>query len=494
MGSVAGRYGSGVPEGEELSGVDAWEAVTISTRAVMTDHDTVAVLAHHVRRLDAGACAALVADLWRARGYETSREGRDVVATGRDGTLRIRVGSWVETADPPDVLVSRRGGRDVREAAAAGVRVVDAEGLAGMLRYAVDREAARELCERHLGAPPGDLRPPTRERLRARLATLRAATAAVDAGDSTLAPASFLGAVLVLLVVGAVAGVALTGNPGSPGTDSDGAVDALSVPESTPVGGVVASSTPGPTTDATDGPTPNASVVPGLTDEGIVDLSALAAAHARSLLGRSYTLWMDTYRPPPDDREGSPVQFDTDVAVAGDRFLIEENVGDDETRRHLRTVYHDDGDWYIANETAGGTVYTRVTPRGGMAPLPALNPDNVALGLVATYLSTPETAVEGRISGNARDGTGSPTLYRLVGRGTPPTMDANEVRNYTAVALVDRDGLVRDLTVRYTVIDGEETYRVREEWTYGYIGETTVDPPAWYVERFADEANGSGTT
>jgi hypothetical protein len=128
-----------------------------------------------------------------------------------------------------------------------------------------------------------------------------------------------------------------------------------------------------------------------------------------------------------------------------------------------------------------------------MAPLPALNPDNVALGLVARYLSTPETAVEGRISGNARDGTGSPTLYRLVGRGTPPTMDANEVRNYTAVALVDRDGLVRDLTVRYTVIDGEETYRVRQEWTYGYLGETTVDPPAWYVERFGGDDD-PGTT
>jgi hypothetical protein len=459
----------------------------------MTDHDTVAVLAHHVRRLDAGACAALVADLWSARGYETRREGRDVVATGRGETLRIRVGSVVEGADPPDVLVSRRTGQNAREAAAAGVRVVDAEGLAGVLRYAVSPETARTLCERHLGGSPEDLRPPTRERLHARLAALRAATAAVDAGDSPVAPASFLGAVLVLLVVGAVAGVALTATPGAPGASDDGAVDALSVPESTPVGGVVVTSTPTPTAGAADGPAPNASVVPGLTDEGIADLSALAAAHARSLLGRSYTLWMDTYRPPPDDRDAAPVQFDTDVAVSGDRFLVEENVGDDEDRRRLRTVYHDGEAWHVANETAAGTVYTRVAPRGGMAPLPALNPDNVALGLVARYLSTPETAVEGRISGNARDGTGSPTLYRLVGRGTPPTMDANEVRNYTAVALVDRDGLVRDLTVRYTVIDGEETYRVRQEWTYGYLGETTVDPPAWYVERFGGDDD-PGTT
>jgi hypothetical protein len=64
------------------------------------------------------------------------------------------------------------------------------------------------------------------------------------------------------------------------------------------------------------------------------------------------------------------------------------------------------------------------------------------------------------------------------------------VRNYTAVALVDRDGVVRDLTVTYTVVEGEGRYRVRKEWTYGYLGETTVAPPDWYRERFeADRVN-----
>ncbi|PSQ10822.1 hypothetical protein BRC93_08195 [Halobacteriales archaeon QS_5_70_15] len=63
------------------------------------------------------------------------------------------------------------------------------------------------------------------------------------------------------------------------------------------------------------------------------------------------------------------------------------------------------------------------------------------------------------------------------------------MRNYTAVALVDRDGLVRELTVTYTRLTDDGSYRVRKEWTYGYLGETTVEPPGWYVERFV--ANGT---
>lgn len=450
--------------------------------AAMTDHDSVAVLAHHVRRLDGDACASLVADLWAARGFATEREGRDVLATRGGTTRRIRVGPGGGSTDPPDVVVSLRGGPDTRAATAAGVRVLDPDDLAGMLRYAVDRSTAAALCERHLGAPPDDLRPPLRERLRARIAALGESAGTLDTGESPVASAPFVGGVLVLLVVGAAVGVALAGTTGTPSADTDGDVEPLAIPESTPVGdSVVATPTPEGTDRGAGATAPNASVVPGLTDDGIADLSALAAAHARSLLGRSYTLWMDTYRPPPEDRDAPPVQFDTDVAVSGDRFLVEENVGDDEDRRRLRTVYHDGEDWYVANRTPEGRTYERITP-GGPTPPPSPNPDNIALELVADYLSTPATDVEGRVGGAS--GVGEPTRYRVVGRGTPPTLDGDTVRNYTAVALVDRDGVVRDLTVRYTRVTAGGTYRVRKEWTYGYLGETTVEPPAGYVERF----------
>ena len=448
----------------------------------MTDRDT-AVLAHHLRRLDTERCAELVADLWAARGFETGRDGEEVVATGRDGgrRIRIRVGRGAGSEDPPDVVVALRGDRDAPDATAGG-RLVDAEGLAGMLRYAVDRETAAALCERHLGAPPDELRPPARERLGDRLDALRAATR-VDPGDSPVAPAAFLAAALalVLLAAGAVAGVALTGSSGGPSADAGEAVEPLAVPESTPVdGAVVGTRTPTRTEGADAEPVRSAAAVPGLTEDGIADLSALAAAHARTLLGGSYTLWIDTYRPPGGDPDGPRTQFDTDVAVSGERFLIEENAGDDGDRRRLRTLYHDGADWYVANETADGRVYERITLREPTPP-PSPNPDNIALGLVADYLSTPETAVEGRVGS---DGSGT-TRYRLVGRGTPPTMDADEVRNYTFVALVDRDGLVRDLTVTYTRTADGGSYRVRKEWTYGRLGETSVETPAWYVERFA---------
>lgn len=461
----------------------------------MTGHDTLAVLAHHLRGLDTDARAALVADLWAARGFETSREGREVVATGRGGTVRIRVDTVGASADPPDVLVASGNGRGVREVVPASVRVVDAEGLAGMLRYAVDRSTAAALCERHLGAPPDGLHPPVRERLRTRLGGLRAATDRLEVTESPVASASFLAAGLVLLAVSAVAGVALTGVPGSPSTSpdtGDGAVGPLSVPESTPIDDVVVTPTPTANAEGTGEAVPNASVVPGLSEDGIVDLSALAAAHARTLLGGSYTLWIDTYRPPEGDPDGDRVQFDTDVAVAGDRFLVEENVGDGESRERLRTVYDDGEDWYVANETANGTTYARArTP--GQTPPSAPNPDNVALRLVADYLSTPETTVEGHGGNDVGAGGDGPT-YRLVGRGTPPTMDGDGIWNYTAVALVDRDGLVRDLTVTYTVISPEGSYRVRKEWTYGYLGETTVAAPAWYVERFGANATATPGT
>jgi hypothetical protein len=189
---------------------------------------------------------------------------------------------------------------------------------------------------------------------------------------------------------------------------------------------------------------------------------------------------MDTYRPPEDDPDEGRVQVDTDVAVAGDRFLVHRNVGDGGDRVRVRVAYHDGEDWYVAEETTGGRTYGRLRPDDPVKPP---DPSLVALSLVADHLSTPETSVEGPVEGQA--GVDGPTLYRLVGRGTPPTMAGEGVRNYTAVAFVDRDGLVRDLTVTYTV-DGEDgPDRIRKEWTYGYLGATTVEPPAWYDKRFA---------
>jgi hypothetical protein len=121
----------------------------------MTDPDTEAVLADHVRRLDAEARAALVADLWAARGFETTREGSDVVATAREPSLRIRVGAGNRgggSADRPDVVVST-GSRTARAGTNSGVRVLDAENVATMLRYAVDRRppgrSASDTSARH---------------------------------------------------------------------------------------------------------------------------------------------------------------------------------------------------------------------------------------------------------------------------------------------------------------------------------------------------------
>lgn len=383
----------------------------------MTDHDTVATLARHLRRLDADARAALVADLWAARGFETSREGSDVVATDRGTSLRIRVGSdggSGGSVDRQDLAVSTRSGRAAR-GAAADVRVVGTRELAEMLRYAVYRSTARALCERHLGAPPGELRAPVAERIRVRFRGLRGD---VRRTEPPVAPTSFLAAVLALLV-GVVAGVTLTGGPGlapspSPSAAAGDDAEALSIPESTPVGD---SAVVTPTSESTTEAPPNASAVPGLSDDRVTDLSALATAHARGLLGRSYTLWMDTYRPPRGDPGGPRTQYDTDVAVADDRFLLEESVGDGADRERRRAVYDDDHAWFVANWTGENATYTRVQEHEQL-PVPPPDFDDIALTLVTDYLSTPETTVEGRVTNGSGGATG-PTRYGSWDAGPP---------------------------------------------------------------------------
>jgi len=77
----------------------------------MRGFDT-AVLEYHLRHLDEEDLAALVADLYAARGYGTTREGGLVRATTGGETLRVWVPQAAGTAqpDPPvDAVVTLDG-------------------------------------------------------------------------------------------------------------------------------------------------------------------------------------------------------------------------------------------------------------------------------------------------------------------------------------------------------------------------------------------------
>lgn len=123
------------------------------------------VIEEHVRRLDRSARQALVADLWRARGFAVTREGACLVARS-DGTCqRLYVGAVAGAPETADVVVDA----DSVLSHATTTSVIDAADLAERLVYAVDPARRRRLCDRHLGAPPTELEPPLRQRLRRRL-------------------------------------------------------------------------------------------------------------------------------------------------------------------------------------------------------------------------------------------------------------------------------------------------------------------------------------
>lgn len=430
-----------------------------------------ALVAYHLRRLDAEGLAALVADLWEARGYETTREGRDVLAGSGEESVRIRVAPGGVSPDVPvDVVVAPGGSGD------DGVRTIDADGLAERLGYAVDRETAREICDRHLGAAPSALPPPLSVRLRERASTLGSATPAV-LGVSVIAVALVLG----------VAGVAVTGGPdeGSASESGPGMVG-----ETTPLPDGHAAEIKGIETDSGNaesgasldrsagGPLP-----PGVTGSGIEDVDALAAAHERAVANRSHTVWIDWYRPRNLRPNGTRIQRDIDIASEGDQYLIEtENEAGGE-RTRSGAIYHDGSGLYAAvwNETAReyGRVF-RITPRQNSVP----TPESVRTRLVTRYLSTPRTNVTGVVE---QDGQ---ALYRVTGTGQPNTTSAVTIRAYSVEALVDSQGFVRDVTVRATVehpdTSPERTFRVEREITYDRVGTTTVEPPAWYLNHTRD--------
>lgn len=420
----------------------------------MDPTDTTA-LEHHLRRLDGDTLAALVADLWAARGYETDREGGTVVArTGRGETVRISVPRAGGDAQSADVVVAFG-------ATAGDAHPVDAAALAELLRYGVDRAVARDLCERHLGAPPSDLPAPPLVRARRRVAgPLGAAT-----------PALLVGAAAVAVVLGAFLWF--------------GAVPFASAFDAAPGDGGETVVTPGPETSAESAaeradrgvstaefPSSPDTPPPGVTESRVVNLTALAAAHERAMANRSYTIWLDRYSERVNAND-TRTQHDIDMSVEGERFLITNARVESGDRRRLGAVYRDGTVTYGAvwNRSTGtyGQVL-RIDPRHDLAP----TPDTVRRTAVLRFLSTTETNVTRQ---TPRDGT---TLYRVVGTGQPNATAFDRVWNYTAVALVDSRGYVRDLTVQFTARSSSRIYRMRHEITYSRVGTTTVETPAWY--------------
>ena len=419
---------------------------------------------HHLARLGPRDCRAFVADLWAARGFETHLDGDVVVATRRGDPVVLfpAVGGRLRAPSPPsrpvDVVVAPRGGTAAAALAEThDARVLTAADLREMLRYAVAPADAEALCEGHLGGSPVTLRPPLRARVRAHASRVEA----FDPPASLAAVATLL--VLVALTTGSAvvlddsAGGGLGGASGATDGTADTTTDvttAARADDATPSDG-------GDEVSTLSGP-------PGVDGEGVTNLTALAAAHDRALGNRSYTLWLDTYRPFNGDPDAPRVQRDTDIAVDGEEYSVSESLERGDDRRPVRAVYYDGTDWYVADETGGDSV-------DGTAVAASVPPDPQSLRktLVTRYLATPVTDVTDRTR------VGNTVRYRLEGEGRPPRFDRDRVYNYSFVATVGDDGFVYRATVEFSVVTVEGSYRLRFEWTYGRVGSTIVAPPVW---------------
>lgn len=401
-------------------------------------------LERHLRRLDAGTCAALVADLWAARGFETRREGPLVTATRRGTTTTFHAVTGVRAGSAPDaavdVVVAPDGGRAGRRVAAAtGADLFGAADLSRALRYAVDPATADAICERHLGAPPADLRPPLPTR----------AWRGLGAVSGGAAPAVL--AAILLVFAGVAFAAPFVGTAGDAPSPPAGATEAVGA-----ASGV----------DASGGNASGPAAVPGLGARRIADVDALAAAHDRGLERQSYTLRYDYHGPRGWGAGRGPIHRRTEATVAGERFDLVTTVTARGTVVETKRVYHDGEGWYVSD----GGDYRYIPDRGG-APSMENDPGELRRILVYRYLSTPSSTVVGPV---VRDGE---TLYRVVGRGRPEGMPYVDALNYTVRAHVDRNGVVRDLTARYALATDDGRAAVTVAVRHDRLGETTVTPP-----------------
>ncbi|WP_396611707.1 hypothetical protein ACH9L7_00015 [Haloferax sp. S1W] len=371
-----------------------------------------------------------VADLWDARGWDTTVADDFVVARRDDETTRIAVvrgGRFGVARLPPrkaDVVVA------LDEVAPTDARVFSPGDLYDIARYGLPEERSNELFQTYFGSR---LDEPADEPSR-----LRQAIPSIPA---------VLGLVVVLVVL-----FSFVGLPGLPPT-----LDTQSGPQQTPS----TPATPEPT------PTPEPRVVaPGVTSAGVQNASLLAAAHRDVVTNHSYE-WTLGYRESiAGDETGREVEV---VRVERPHVYVTETQHAGRLRAYPRPTSTEDS-------YADGTYrYGRRPAESDGFATRVIDPDTLnspgrqamrAERYVEWYLSTESSRVANTTTEN---GT---RVYRVVGRGT----DFPRSRQYDVVAVVEEGGFVRSLAVTYETRDG---LGVTVWFEYDDIDETAVEPPPW---------------
>lgn len=228
---------------------------------------------------------------------------------------------------------------------------------------------------------------------------------------------------------------------------------------------------------------------PGVTDAGVVDPGALAAAHVTSLTGQSYTVRANlTVLAPNGSIRGQRIAV-MQVGSAGERFTLRQNATGSfpwpappasdvnvplEPKRTvpLETDLRvwSDGNWtYLQRPTPNGTAYRRDRARFAVVQTDSFVADgaiHARFGAVPTNRTT--------VTKTDRDGW---PVYRI----TATTADGRRV-----MAIVDPLGLVYTLRTDWPLAVSGSNGRVIEQFRFTAIGNTTVERPSWVDQAIAN--------
>lgn len=245
-----------------------------------------------------------------------------------------------------------------------------------------------------------------------------------------------------------------------------------------------ASVTPAPVPSSPDYP-------PGVTENGVVDASRLASAHARAVSNQSYTLRSNRTVRYTNGTIRSRLTVSVQLA-ANRSYLVHARTTGDRAPTFLgrppaNATFWSNGSQYVRAYTINGeTTYNSFEPPDQFIATWRYWVSTAAFGGEGSFAQQKYeqtfSSVDTRIT--RVDSPRNETLFRVVGRptGDPQFLpaDISRVRNLTVVSLVTSAGLVRSYRVQYVgVVNGE---RVRVRWTVDYsrVGSTTIERPSWY--------------
>jgi hypothetical protein len=417
------------------------------------------------RSLSPDERTAFVADLLSARGWQTDRDGRCVVASAGGHTRRVAVGTRRQGVAPgvdgdadavvrvpsrTDRLASLLGrDADGRDQAAT---VVDPADLHEQLLHAIGREQATRLYREHFDAE---------------FDRDRGASSATP--PSRVAALATAGVLLALVVLAAVAGTALDGTDRSP----------------------LSTSTPTPAvSEGSNVPAPSGALVertatavsrPGVSASNIRNVSRLRQLHGR-MLAPGPVAMRTTFRGPRfvtgfDTRASG---YDEDDEVALDVCAVSDRRYSIGWRTNFGVSDTSTSNTSYARFADGSSEYRRIVRDGEVSYRLTRLPDvrngsetirSVTDIVLFRYLNTTQRRVD-TIRNDIEP------RYRLVATGEPARLD-HAVQDYRAIAIVRPDGFVTDIRVSYVHPGTQAPVQITAE----YEPQCEIDdPPEWYDE------------